>query len=438
MRSFLSKLFDIKEGADFNKSVETISQGISLKGYNLWMLACAALLASIGLDTNSTAVIIGAMLVSPLMSPILGVGLSVAIHDKKLLLHSLRNLSLAVVISLVASCLYFLITPLGHVTEELEARTYPTLLDVGVALFGGFAGIISISRKESTNAVPGVAIATALMPPLCTAGFGIASGNTAYFLGAFYLFFINAVFIAMATYIIAKHLHFPAKQFENTKLRRQYSIWFNMLSIIAVLPSIWFLYTVYVKQQTKDTIHRLVISKIEQQGNEILKWELDDKDSVILVKIYHSGAELQDSIKNTIESELLQSALTKYRLQALRVNLTKEEVSQLSAEAARQMFTELQINKASQESVVRDSLPYIHLTREVQAFLPEIDSCYNGWLTIPAANRMIDTLPALFYSSPRQLKINDENRLTNFLKQRMAADSILLVYNGKNTTVWKK
>jgi uncharacterized hydrophobic protein (TIGR00271 family) len=182
MRRFFEKILDLRATSDFEKAKSTVSEGVSLRGYNLWILVCAALLASLGLDTNSTAVIIGAMLISPLMSPILGVGMAVAIHEKELLIRSLRNLAMAVAISLFASTLYFILTPLGEVTPELQARTFPTLLDVLVALFGGIAGIISISRRDQTNAIPGVAIATALMPPLCTAGFGIATLRWNYFL----------------------------------------------------------------------------------------------------------------------------------------------------------------------------------------------------------------------------------------------------------------
>ncbi len=234
MRKYISHILNLRENADFEKTKSTISEGISLRGYNLWILACSTILASIGLDTNSTAVIIGAMLISPLMSPILGVGLSVAIHDKQVLTRSLRNLIIAVVISLGASVLYFFLSPLGVPTPELQARTFPTLLDVLIALFGGIAGIVSISRHEQTNAIPGVAIATALMPPLCTAGFGIATANWNYFFGAFYLFFINAVFISLSTYLIVRYLHFPEKEFVNTKVARRYRTWFILLSIAAL------------------------------------------------------------------------------------------------------------------------------------------------------------------------------------------------------------
>ena len=209
-----------------------------------------------------------------------------AIHDRKLLLRSLRDLFLAVVISLLASVIYFFLSPLGEPTAELQARTFPTLLDVLIALFGGIAGVVSISRFEQTNAIPGVAIATALMPPLCTAGFGIATQRWDYFLGAFYLFFINAVFITLATYIIVKYLKFPAKEFINRKREMRYRLWLTVIALAMLVPSTYFLYTVYQNEVIKNEINELVIQPIKQQGNEILKWEVTSKDSITEIKVY--------------------------------------------------------------------------------------------------------------------------------------------------------
>ena len=212
MKKAFLRILNIRENTDFEKTRTEITDGITFRGYNFWILICSTILSCIGLDTNSAAVIIGAMLISPLMSPILGVGLSVAIHDRRLFGYSFRNLATSVLISLGASVIYFYLSPLGEPTPELQARTFPTLLDVLIALFGGIAGIVSISRHEQTNAIPGVAIATALMPPLCTAGFGIATSRWNFFFGAFYLFFINAVFISMATYLISQVPAFSRKR----------------------------------------------------------------------------------------------------------------------------------------------------------------------------------------------------------------------------------
>jgi len=428
LRKYIQDILSLRATSDFKKTKSTISDGVSLRGYNLWILLCSSILASIGLDTNSTAIIIGAMLISPLMSPILGVGLSVAVHDKLLLIRSLRNLALAVIISLFASVLYFMLTPLGQITSEEQARTFPTLLDVLVALFGGIAGIVSISRHDQTNAIPGVAIATALMPPLCTAGFGLATMQWSYFFGAFYLFFINAVFISLATYLIVKYLHFPEKEFINKKLQKKYSYWFTAISIIVLAPSVYFLYTVYQKENTKNEIAALVLAPVKLQGNEILKWEVVPKDSVTNIKVYHSGKALSDSLKSAIDSALKRHGMPNYHLLSMRVNMTKEEVNELSADVSRQMFQQLQLQYIAAENNLHenDTLSYVQLSKEAAAAFPFIDTLYNGWLTVPDSLKKIDTIPAVFFKVKKRITKTQSKRLYDFLVVRLVKDTLLL------------
>ncbi|MEO6583371.1 MAG: TIGR00341 family protein [Ferruginibacter sp.] len=429
MRKYIQDILSLRATSDFEKTKSTISDGVTLRGYNLWILLCSSILASIGLDTNSTAIIIGAMLISPLMSPILGVGLSVAIHDKHLLIKSLRNLCMAVGISFAASVLYFILTPLGEITPEEQARTFPTLLDVLVALFGGIAGIVSISRHDQTNAIPGVAIATALMPPLCTAGFGLATMQWNYFLGAFYLFFINAVFISLATYLIVKYLHFPEKQFLNKKLQRRYSFWFTLISVIVLTPSVYFLYTVYQKEQIKEDIDKLVITPIKQQGNEILKWEVNNKDSGNFIKVYHSGLPLNDSLKKAIDSTLKKHHMQRYHLQSMRVNMTREEINELSADVSRQMYQQLQLQQMDEElkNHSADTLSYKQLTNETRAAFPFVDTLYNGWLTLPGPAAKPDTIAAVFYKANKSVTRAQSSQLYKFLLARFDKDTLLLI-----------
>ena len=429
MRKYLQNILDLRENSDFEKTKATISDGVSLRGYNLWILVCSTVLASIGLDINSTAVIIGAMLISPLMSPILGVGMSLAVHDKELLIRSLRDLFLAVVISLGVSMLYFFLSPLGEPTPEIQARTFPTLLDVLVALFGGIAGIVSISRHDQTNAIPGVAIATALMPPLCVSGYGLATMHWGYFMGAFYLFFINAVFISLATYLIVRYLHFPEKAFINKKLERQYKIWFTIVSVIVLAPSTYFLYTVYQKELVKKDIEALVISPIRKVGNEILKWELVNKDTINLIKVYHSGSQINDSLINSIDSTLHTHKMRKYRIVPMRINLTKDEVSQLSAEMTRQMFQEMQLQQIAlqNKNKLPDTLSYLQLTKETKAAFPFIDTLYQGWITLPDAGVKIDTMPIVFFRAKKYVSKTQQFQLYQFLKYRLLKDTLILI-----------
>lgn len=429
--TFLHKIFSIHEGTDKRQTIEAISRGVTLQGYNIWILICSAMLASIGLDTNSTAVIIGAMLISPLMSPILGVGLSIAIHDKELLFRSVRNLSIAVILSLATSVLFFLLTPLRDVTSEIQARTYPTLLDVLIALFGGVAGIVSASRSEKTTAIPGVAIATALMPPLCTAGYGIATAQWTYFFGAFYLFFINAVFISLATFLIAKYLKFHEKEYVDQRLQRLYSRWFTILAVIVILPSIYFLYTVYKSTSARKQLQILVFDKIQSGGNEILKWELQPTDSTTLIKVYHSGNAISKDEIVSIDSILRQNGLGNYRLKVFRVNLTKEEISSLTAEAARQAINEIQLQSIKEEQTVilSDSVKFYNNIAgpETKIAFPFIDTVQSGILISLSDKNLADTLPVFFYRSKNSLSSKQKDQLYQYFLLRSNKDSIGLL-----------
>ena len=214
IREYLANLFDFRSDKedDFN-TLEMVRADVDFRGTKLWVLICAIFVASLGLNTNSTAVIIGAMLISPLMGPIIGFGTALGIYDFELLKRSLRNLGLTTLFSVLTATIYFILTPITDSGSELLGRTQPNIYDVLIAFFGGAAGMIAASTKSKGQVLPGVAIATALMPPLCTAGYGIATWQWHFFFGAFYLFLINSVFIALATYLMVRLLRFPKKVF---------------------------------------------------------------------------------------------------------------------------------------------------------------------------------------------------------------------------------
>ena len=236
----LRHVLNLSDHVDIETSLSNIKKNIEISGPNAWILFLACLIASVGLNVNSIPVIIGAMLVSPLMGPITGVGLALGTNNTAVLKQSLKNLAVMTIISLIASCLYFLISPLDLVAPtELLARTNPTIYDVMIAFFGGMAGIIESCRKEKGTVISGVAIATALMPPLCTAGYGLASGNMGYFLGAFYLFLINSVFIALAAYLIVRYLHFPFVQDENPERNRKIKRLISFFTLLIIIPSVY-------------------------------------------------------------------------------------------------------------------------------------------------------------------------------------------------------
>ena len=263
--------------------VAQISDGVDFHGATLWVLIFAIFIASLGLNVNSTAVIIGAMLISPLMGPIIGMGLAVGIADLKLFKRALTNYLITTVISVVTATIYFTISPITEAQSELLARTSPTLYDVLIALFGGAAGILAISTKSKNNVIPGVAIATALMPPLCTAGYGLAVSNTSYFFGAFYLYFINTVFIAFTTCIGVRLLHFHRKKFVDREKMKRVNYYIISIVIITMLPAGYMTWSIIKQSVIENNIEKFVRDELDNSGTYIISHEYDSKTKTLNV-----------------------------------------------------------------------------------------------------------------------------------------------------------
>ena len=263
--------------------VAQISDGVDFHGATLWVLIFAIFIASLGLNVNSTAVIIGAMLISPLMGPIIGMGLAVGIADLKLFKRALTNYLITTVISVVTATIYFTISPITEAQSELLARTSPTLYDVLIALFGGAAGILAISTKSKNNVIPGVAIATALMPPLCTAGYGLAVSNTSYFFGAFYLYFINTVFIAFTTCIGVRLLHFHRKKFVDREKMKRVNYYIISIVIITMLPAGYMTWSIIKQSVIENNIEKFVRDELDNSGTYIVSHEYDSKTKTLNV-----------------------------------------------------------------------------------------------------------------------------------------------------------
>ena len=268
---FLTRYFDLRqEKEDEEETIESLKKGVEFRGTNLWVLIFAIFLASLGLNTNSTAVIIGAMLISPLMGPIMGFGLGLGITDFDLVKRSLRNYLTATLFSVVTATIYFLISPISEAQSELLARTSPTIYDVLIAFFGGLAGIVAGSTKSKGNVIPGVAIATALMPPLCTAGFGLATGNLSYFLGAFYLYFINTVFISLSTYIVVRVLKYPNKEFLDKKSAMVVRRYMMIIVTCTIIPSLYLTYRVLRNTVFDEQVRSFVNKELDFPNTQVL------------------------------------------------------------------------------------------------------------------------------------------------------------------------
>ena len=297
IRDFFVRNFDVRqEKEDELETIESIKKGIEFKGTNLWVLIFATFVASLGLNTNSTAVIIGAMLISPLMGPIMGFGLGLGISDFDLIKRSFRNFATATVFSVITSTLFFLISPISEAQSELLARTQPTVYDVLIAFFGGLAGIVASSTKSKGNVIPGVAIATALMPPLCTAGFGLASGNLYYFFGAFYLYFINTVFISLATYVVVRLLKYPKKVFLNKQREKIVTRYVGVIVFFTIVPSLFLSYNLIRASYFNDRVRTFVADELSFPNTQILSKTVIDTSDKKEVKVVLIGETVPETM----------------------------------------------------------------------------------------------------------------------------------------------
>ncbi len=301
---YLKGLLDLSHGSDEELAKEEILNNIEFKGANLWILAFSIFIASIGLNVNSTAVVIGAMLISPLMGPILGIGLAVGINDFDTLMKSVKNLLIAVTISVITSTLYFAISPLSDAQSELLSRTTPTIFDVFIALFGGLAGIVGTSRKLKGNVVPGVAIATALMPPLCTAGYGLATMNFQYFIGAFYLFFINSVFIALSTLLIVRIMKFKRKGFVDDEREKKTKVYITVFVILTIIPSIIIGSRVVRESYFKQNAYRFINENMEFIGSRVINRDLIFNSDTSKIEITIIGDVVSDNRISELNKKL--------------------------------------------------------------------------------------------------------------------------------------
>jgi uncharacterized hydrophobic protein (TIGR00271 family) len=295
----LLQLINLESDLDNYENIhETIEKELVFKGTNLWILVFAILVASVGLNMNSTAVIIGAMLISPLMGPINGMGYSIATYDFPLFRQAVKNFTFAVLAGLIASTAYFAISPISTAHSELLARTSPTIYDVLIAFFGGLAGIVAMTSKKKGNVIPGVAIATALMPPLCTAGYGLATAQFSFFFGALYLFTINTVFIALAGLLISQILNLPIRGTISDIQKKRINQMISLVMTLVLIPSIYFGYLLVQKENFTENAGRFVDNISVVEGNYLLKHEINPKTATI--QLVYGGTSLSEEQKATI------------------------------------------------------------------------------------------------------------------------------------------
>lgn len=401
-RRLVIRTLRIEDNAEPYETIESIKNDIDFKGYNIWVLIFSIFIASIGLNVNSPAVVIGAMLISPLMGPILGVGLSIGINDWLTMKRSLRNFVTMFTVSIITSTIYFSLTPLVDAQSELLARTRPTLLDVFVAFFGGLAGILAANRRIKSNVIPGVAIATALMPPLCTAGFGLATGQWNFFFGAFYLFLINSIFIALATFVIVRFLRFPIKEFVDPVREKKTRRYLVTVLLVIVVPSTYTFYNVVTESYLNRRVEQYIRENLQYEGSELVKREVSFEGEQPQIDLVFFGESIPEKVLTSWRQKL---AL--YGLEGAKLNIVQpKNASELNSAEMGKLVNVFSDSRAeivskerriaelekSLESYRRSELPTDQILTELSINHHRLDALSLGRLEFQNREGFRDTL----------------------------------------------
>jgi uncharacterized hydrophobic protein (TIGR00271 family) len=415
---------------DHDKIHESIQKDILFKGTNLWILVLAILVASVGLNMNSTAVIIGAMLISPLMGPINGMGYSIATYNFPLFRVALKNFAFAVGASLLTSTLYFLVSPVSTAYSELLARTSPTIYDVLIALFGGLAGIIAISSKQKGNVIPGVAIATALMPPLCTAGYGLATLQFNYFFGAFYLFTINTVFIALSSVAVSQLLGFPIKTLVDAAQKKRVNQWISVVTAITIIPSLYFGYLLVQKERFSENAQRFVRNVSVVEGNYLLKNEINPGRKTI--QLVYAGNALSAANRIAIQDRLGDFGLEEATLEIeqgfsfLEARKELTEIDNLKAEINR-LNAQLREQNRQRDSLQMKIATGRVLLSELNMLFPQVTHCSVSESYIFATKDSTPERKTVVFIREEGLEAVSRTKIVNWIKKRLN-DPELRVY----------
>lgn len=438
-KKYLKNILDAsKDKENEAETIDNILKSINFRGSNLWVLIFAIFIASLGLNVNSTAVIIGAMLISPLMGPIMGIGLGVGINDFELIKKAFRNLFTATIFGILTSTLYFLISPLNEARSELLARTTPTIYDILIAFFGGMAGIVASSTRLKGNVIPGVAIATALMPPLCTAGFGLASGRPGYFFGAFYLYLINSVFIAFATTLGVKLMHFPPKTFVDKKRGKKVRHIIYSILFLTIIPSIYITHKMIRNNIFETNAAHFIANEINYPNTLVIGKHIR-KDSISVTLI---GKELPEEYILFLHQKMEHYNLKNCKLhivQDLGNNSEKEKNNGLDNLILQDFYQKTQAQSQRQESEINrlrnrlndyagyDSLG-MKIAPEIRILFPEIQNIALAKILrndIRSSRKDTLTVAILSYSSAPSEK--ESRRFREWLSARIGTEQLELI-----------
>lgn len=428
MEGFWSKFSLSNEKESFEEVYASIEKGVVFRGTNLWILIFAIFVASLGLNVNSTAVIIGAMLISPLMGPIMGIGLGIAVNDSKLLRVAVYNFFVATVVALATSTVFFLISPINDAHSEILARTSPNVYDVLIAVFGGLAGTLATSSRNKGNVIPGVAIATALMPPLCTAGYGLATWQMKFFMGSFYLFVINAVFIALGTLLMSRVLKFPVNGSEVAGGKRRVRWAVALVSTVTLIPSVYFGYQMIREADFRKKANAFIRADARVDNNYLLNSQVDAQSRKI--KLVFGGRVIRPGEIDSLKAKLADHALGNAELEVMQgfAYLTErrggegEMAGRLLDAQARKLDSLQKEMRALKETPVDSRQLFRELKTRYPALTEAIVQPVQSVSEVDSPARFI--LVAL--KMPK-LSAAEQAKLIGFLKARLNNDSVRLV-----------
>lgn len=426
IRAYLAKLFDFHtDKEDDFETLEMVRADVDFRGTKLWILICAIFVASLGLNTNSTAVIIGAMLISPLMGPIIGFGTALGIYDFELLKRSLRNLGLTTLFSVLTATIYFILTPITDSGSELLGRTQPNIYDVLIAFFGGAAGMIAASTKSKGQVLPGVAIATALMPPLCTAGYGIATGQWHFFFGAFYLFLINSVFIALATYLVVRLLRFPPKVFLDRARGRKVHRILMVIATCTIIPAVYLSIGMVRDSIATRNAKSFVEKELALTSTQVVKYTLGTQNGVKVLDVVLLGVPLQNSQIDSLQNRLEEYGLAGTQLLVHQGFEDKTDLGELRNTVLKDLYenSDAIIQRQRQEI---DSLKQIIAKRD---YYDELEGA-----VVEEMKSLFPSVEKAFLVAPSQSKTATDSTLNVVIRPRTGG--ALSVAERQKMIVW--
>jgi uncharacterized hydrophobic protein (TIGR00271 family) len=434
VKNFLKEYLDLRKDKDNElATVDSIRKGVEFKGANLWILIFAIFMASLGL-------IIGAMLISPLMGPIMGVGLSVGLNDFELMKRSLKSFLITTLFSVTTATVFFLVSPVAEGQSELLARTSPTIYDVFIALMGGLAGVVALSTKEKGNVIPGVAIATALMPPLCTAGYGLATGNLIYFLGAFYLYFINSVFISLATFIGVRVMHFQRKEFVDKNREKKVRKYIVLIAVLTMCPAVYL--TVGIIQDTffESAANRFVNEQLAFENTQVLDKKIHHEGKHHEIRVVLIGQEVPEASIAIARSKMKDYKLDNTKLVVLQ-GMNNESLDMSSIRAmvmedfyknSEQRLVEQKQQISSLEKNLEQYRKYDELGKKI---IPELKVLYPSVKSVSISHALeltvdsvrIDTVTLAVLKFGKHPDAREREKITEWLRARTGSEKLRLI-----------